>query len=68
MDHWLNYINRKKESNMASKMDLKPCRDLIDSNFDGYKLSLDSLPVYSRQITNGIHICSICCSCQINFI
>ena len=34
--------------------DLKPCRDLIDPSFGGYKLSLDALPVYSRNLDSGI--------------
>ena len=35
-------------------LDLKPCRDLIDPNFGGYKLSLDALPVYSLTLNAGI--------------
>jgi len=34
--------------------DLKPCRDLIDPNFGGYKLSLDALPVYSLSLSAGM--------------
>jgi len=34
--------------------DLKPCRDLIDPNFGGYKLSLDALPVYSLNLNAGM--------------
>lgn len=34
--------------------DFKPCRDLIDPNFSGYKLSLDALPVYSLNLNAGI--------------
>jgi len=34
--------------------DLKPCRDLIDPNFGGYKLSLDALPVYSLSLNSGM--------------
>jgi len=38
----------------ASKFsDLKPCRDLIDANFGGYKLSLDALPVYALNLSAG---------------
>ena len=33
--------------------DLKPCRDLIDPNFGGYKLSLDALPTYSLNLNDG---------------
>jgi len=34
-------------------LNLKPCRDLIDPNFGGYKLSLDALPVYSLNLNAG---------------
>jgi hypothetical protein len=38
---------------MAEKFDLQIKRELLDSSFDGYKLSLDSLPTYNIQIENG---------------
>ena len=34
-------------------VELKICKNLINSNFEGYKLSLDSLPIYKAQISNG---------------
>jgi len=37
-------------------LDLKPCRDLIDPNFGGYKLSLDALPVYPLNLTAGMYV------------
>jgi len=40
--------------NVSRFSDLKPCRDLIDPNFGGYKLSLDSMPVYSLRLTSGV--------------
>ncbi|CAG2211176.1 unnamed protein product [Mytilus edulis] len=39
---------------MAEKFDLQIKRELLDSSFDGYKLSLDSLPTYSLQLGIGI--------------
>ncbi|KAJ8303567.1 hypothetical protein KUTeg_019963 [Tegillarca granosa] len=39
---------------MAERTDLKICRDLINPHFDGYKLSLESLPTYSTKINQGI--------------
>ncbi len=38
---------------MAEKFDLQIKRELLDSSFDGYKLSLDSLPTYSLQLGIG---------------
>jgi len=38
---------------MAVKIELRPVRELLDPHFDGYKLSLDSLPVYRSPITDG---------------
>ena len=39
---------------MTEKLvDLRPNRDLLDSNFDGYKLSLDSLPTYRLALSGG---------------
>jgi len=40
--------------NVSKFSDLKPCRDLIDANFGGYKLSLDALPVYSLNLSAGM--------------
>jgi len=40
--------------NVSRFSDLKPCRDLIDPNFGGYKLSLDALPVYSLNLSAGM--------------
>ncbi|KAK6185537.1 hypothetical protein SNE40_007746 [Patella caerulea] len=39
---------------MASKVDLIVARDILDPNFDGYKLSLEPLPVYSTQLNTGV--------------
>lgn len=41
---------------MAAPIDLKINRDLINPNFEGYKLSLDKLPIYSTTITNGVYL------------
>ncbi len=34
-------------------VDLRPRRELIDANFDGYKLTLDSLPLYRLNFSGG---------------
>ena len=34
-------------------VELKIDRNLINSNFEGYKLSLDSLPIYKIQLEDG---------------
>ena len=36
--------------NMAKLFELRPKKDLLDSTFEGYKLSLDSLPVYKHEV------------------
>lgn len=36
---------------MADKMCVR--RELLDPNFDGYKLSLDPLPTYTCKFDNG---------------
>ena len=39
---------------MSNKcVDLRPSRDLLDHNFDGYKLSLDLLPLYKQSLSTG---------------
>ncbi|KAL0270912.1 UNVERIFIED_CONTAM: hypothetical protein PYX00_008182 [Menopon gallinae] len=35
-------------------VDLRPNRNLLDPNFSGYKLSLDSVPIYKKQVTQGV--------------
>ena len=35
---------------MAKLFELRPKKDLLDSTFEGYKLSLDSLPVYKHEV------------------
>ncbi|ESO91066.1 hypothetical protein LOTGIDRAFT_122249 [Lottia gigantea] len=39
---------------MAAKVDLKVDRELLDPDFDGYKLSLDPLPVYSTSLDKDV--------------
>ncbi|XP_054267939.1 nudC domain-containing protein 1 [Macrosteles quadrilineatus] len=34
--------------------ELRPSKDLLDSNFSGYKLSLDPIPVYRQSIVEGV--------------
>jgi hypothetical protein len=43
---------------MADKADLRVRRELLDPNFDGYKLSLDHLPTYTCKFENGISFLS----------
>ena len=38
---------------MDKCVDLKVDRSLIDPNFDGYKLSLDPLPMYNVALDTG---------------
>ncbi|XP_053401647.1 nudC domain-containing protein 1-like isoform X2 [Mercenaria mercenaria] len=40
---------------MATSIELKANRNLINPNFEGYKLSLDKLPIYSTQVDNGTY-------------
>nr|CAG4641821.1 EOG090X08S2 [Eurycercus lamellatus] len=35
---------------MANLIELRPKKDLLDSTFEGYKLSLDALPVYNHDL------------------
>ncbi len=35
---------------MAKLFELRPKKDLLDPTFEGYKLSLDSLPVYKHDV------------------
>ncbi|XP_046673857.1 nudC domain-containing protein 1 [Homalodisca vitripennis] len=38
--------------------ELRPKKELLDPNFGGYKLSLDSIPVYRQSINEGAdHVC-----------
>ncbi|WAR13499.1 NUDC1-like protein [Mya arenaria] len=39
---------------MAASMELRPDRNLLHPNFEGYKLSLDKLPTYSKEINDGV--------------
>lgn len=41
---------------MAGCVDLKVDRGLLDSSFEGYKLSLESLPTYRINIEDGKNI------------
>ncbi|XP_060079821.1 nudC domain-containing protein 1-like [Ylistrum balloti] len=41
---------------MADTMELKICRELLDPKFDGYKLSLDKLPLYKSPLDNAIEV------------
>ena len=36
-------------------VDMKVERDLLDSNFEGYKLSLDSIPCYKTELETKLH-------------
>lgn len=49
---------------MADKADLKVRRELLDPNFDGYKLSLDPLPTYTCKFENGITFLFFICCCH----
>ncbi|XP_062599810.1 nudC domain-containing protein 1-like [Saccostrea cucullata] len=44
---------------MADKVELCVRRELLDPNFDGYKLSLDPLPTYTCKLGNGIAFTSL---------
>ncbi|XP_061163412.1 nudC domain-containing protein 1-like isoform X2 [Saccostrea echinata] len=44
---------------MADKVELRVRRELLDPNFDGYKLSLDPLPTYTCKLDNGIAFTSL---------
>lgn len=35
---------------MAKLFELRPKKDLLDPTFEGYKLSLDNLPVYKHEL------------------
>jgi len=48
--------------NVSRFSDLKPCRDLIDPNFGGYKLSLDALPVYTLNLNAGVLAVVVLCN------
>jgi len=38
---------------MKEFVDLRPDKALIDTEFSGYKLSLDSVPIYDKQLESG---------------
>ncbi|KAK3601670.1 hypothetical protein CHS0354_038237 [Potamilus streckersoni] len=44
---------------MAELNDLKVRRDLLDPHFDGYKLSLDKLPLYNCRVESGVATTSL---------
>ncbi|KAK7498813.1 hypothetical protein BaRGS_00009905 [Batillaria attramentaria] len=44
---------------MALKVDLKPKKELINPQFDSYKLSLDPLPTYHQELEKAIDVCSL---------
>ena len=39
----------------VTQVELRPNRELIDTNFDSYKLSLSSLPSYKALVTDGVY-------------
>ncbi|GFO43494.1 nudc domain-containing protein 1 [Plakobranchus ocellatus] len=41
---------------MASLLDLRPNRELLNSNFDHYQLSLDRVPMYETPLDDGIDV------------
>lgn len=43
----------------TERIELRPKRELINNDFDGYKLSLDPLPTYKTEI-NGTY-CLLAC-------
>ncbi|XP_067652327.1 nudC domain-containing protein 1-like [Haliotis asinina] len=43
-------------NNMAVQGDLRIQRELVNPHFDGYKLSLDHLPVYTKTLNKGIDV------------
>lgn len=47
---------RIKKFKMADKLRVR--RELLDANFDGYKLSLETLPTYTCKFDNGRPITS----------
>ena len=38
---------------MVEHVELRVKKNLLNPHFDGYKLSLDSLPVYSKELERG---------------
>lgn len=46
---------------MADKLCVR--RELLDPNFDGYKLSLDPLPTYTCKFDNGSNTCTTVYEC-----
>ncbi|XP_076449629.1 nudC domain-containing protein 1-like [Babylonia areolata] len=44
---------------MASRVDLKPRKELINPNFDGYKLSLEPLPTYQQELEKAVDVCTL---------
>ncbi|XP_040578963.1 nudC domain-containing protein 1 [Lepeophtheirus salmonis] len=42
------------DSSRMEKLSFAPNRDLLDSNFEGYKLSLESVPVYSSDLCQSV--------------
>ncbi len=49
-------------------VDLKLDRGLIDSNFDGYKLSLDPLPIYQLGLETGQSLPPVTIAAYCDFI
>lgn len=41
---------------MKEMLELRPNKKLLDTNFSGYKLSLDSIPVYRHTVEKGEYI------------
>lgn len=39
---------------MAKLFELRPKKDLLDPTFEGYKLSLDNIPVYSHELPQPV--------------
>lgn len=39
---------------MKEMLELRPNKKLLDANFSGYKLSLDSIPVYRHSVDDGV--------------
>lgn len=46
---------------MTSLIDLRPNSSLLDPDFSGYKLSLDTIPVYRRELKNGKPLFGLLC-------
>ncbi|XP_065205001.1 nudC domain-containing protein 1 [Planococcus citri] len=40
---------------MSHLVELRANKDLIDSNFEGYKLSLDQIPATNHELPSGVH-------------